>query len=58
MSRVIDRAQLAVTSDGDVVLNVAPFDVPKKVEEIVKMAGTTDEVCTAVRLTFERRLAA
>ena len=38
MSRVIDRAQLAVTSDGDVLLNVARFDVPKKIEEIVKMA--------------------
>ena len=38
MSRVIDRAQLAVTSDGDVLLNVARFDVPKKVEEIVRMA--------------------
>ena len=38
MSRVIDRAQLAVTSDGDVLLNVARFDVPKKVEEVVRMA--------------------
>jgi hypothetical protein len=38
MSRVIDRAQLAVTSDGDVLVNVARFDMPKKVEEIVKMA--------------------
>jgi hypothetical protein len=38
VSRVIDRAQLAVTSDGDVLLNVARFDVPKKIEEIVKMA--------------------
>ena len=38
MSRVIDRAQLAVTSDGAVLLNVARFDMPKKVEEIVRMA--------------------
>ena len=38
MSRVIDRAQLAVTSDGGVLLNVARFDVPKRIEEIVRMA--------------------
>jgi len=38
MSRVIDWAQLAVTIDGDVLINVARFDVPKKIEEIVKMA--------------------
>jgi len=38
MSRVIDRAQLAVTSDGDVLLNMARFDMPKRIEEIVRMA--------------------
>ncbi len=38
MSRVIDRAPLAVTSDGDVLLNVARFDEPKTVEEIVRLA--------------------
>jgi hypothetical protein len=38
VSRVIDRAQLAVTSDGEVLLNVARFDMPKKVEEIAGMA--------------------
>jgi hypothetical protein len=38
VSRVIDRAPLAVTSDGDVLLNVARFDEPKKIEEIVRMA--------------------
>jgi len=38
VSRVIDRAQLAVTSDGDVLLNVARFDMPKRIDEIVKMA--------------------
>ena len=38
MSRVIDRALLAVTSDGDVLLNVARFDVPKKIEDIVRVA--------------------
>jgi hypothetical protein len=38
MSRVIDRAPIALTSDGDVLLNVARFDMPKKVEEIVRMA--------------------
>jgi hypothetical protein len=38
VSRVIDRAQLAVTSDGDLLLNVARFDMPKRIEEIVRMA--------------------
>ncbi len=38
MSRVIDRAPLGLTSDGIVLLNVATFDVPKKLEEIVRMA--------------------
>jgi hypothetical protein len=38
VSRVIDRAPLAVTSDGEVLLNVARFDVPKKIEDIVRMA--------------------
>jgi hypothetical protein len=38
MSRVIDRAPVAVTSDGDVRLNVARFDVPKRIEEIAGMA--------------------
>ena len=38
MSRVNNRAPLAVTSNGDVLLNVARFDVPKKVEEVVRMA--------------------
>ena len=38
VSRVIDRAQLAVTSDGEVLLNVARFDVPKRIEEIVTAA--------------------
>ena len=38
MSRVIDRAVLAVTSDGLVLLNVARFDVPKRIEDIVRMA--------------------
>jgi hypothetical protein len=38
VSRVIERAPIAVTSDGDVLLNIARFDVPKRIEEIVKMA--------------------
>jgi hypothetical protein len=38
MSRVIDRAPLAVSSDGNVLLNVARFDVPKKIEDIVRTA--------------------
>ena len=38
MSRVIDVAQLAVTTDGDVLLNVARFDVPKTVQDIVRTA--------------------
>ena len=38
MSRVIDRAPLAVTSEGVVLLNVARFDVPKKIQEIVRVA--------------------
>jgi hypothetical protein len=38
VSRVIERAPIAVTSDGDVLLNVARFDVPKRIEETVKMA--------------------
>ncbi len=38
MSRVIARAPLAVTSDGDVLLNVAGFDEPERIEEIVRMA--------------------
>jgi hypothetical protein len=38
VSRVINRAPLAVTSDGDVLLNIARFDEPKKIEEIVRMA--------------------
>ncbi len=38
MSRVIDQALLAVTSDGEVLLNVGRFDVPKKIEEILRLA--------------------
>jgi hypothetical protein len=38
MSRTIDRAPLAVTSDGTVLLNVARFDVPRRIEEIVRVA--------------------
>jgi hypothetical protein len=38
MSRVIDRAALAVTSEGEVLLNLARFDVPKKMEDIVRAA--------------------
>ena len=38
MSRVVDRALLAVTSEGEVLLNVARFDVPKKIEDIVRTA--------------------
>jgi hypothetical protein len=38
VSRIIDRAPLALTSDGEVLLNVARFDVPKKIEEVVLMA--------------------
>lgn len=38
MSRVIDRAALAVTSDGIVLLNVARFDVPKTIDDIVRVA--------------------
>ena len=38
MSGVIDRAQLAVTSEGDVLLNVARFDVANRVEDVVRMA--------------------
>ena len=38
MSLVIDRALLAVTNEGEVLLNVARFDVPKKIEESVRFA--------------------
>jgi hypothetical protein len=38
MSRTVDRAPLAVTSDGTVLLNVARFDVPRRIEDIVRVA--------------------
>jgi hypothetical protein len=38
VSRVIDRAPIGVTSDGDVLLNVACFDTPTNLEEIVRLA--------------------
>jgi hypothetical protein len=38
MSRLIDRAPLAVTSEGVVLLNAAIFDVPKRIDAIVRVA--------------------
>jgi hypothetical protein len=38
MSRTIDRAPFAVTSDGSVLLNVAGFDVPKTLDALVRLA--------------------
>jgi hypothetical protein len=40
MSRTIDRASFAVTSDGAVLLNVAEFNVPKRLETLVRLART------------------
>lgn len=38
MSRGIDRSPLALTSDGVVLLNVAMFDGPKKLDMLLHIA--------------------
>ncbi len=38
MSRTIHRAPLALTTDGTVLVNVAGFDTPKRIETLVKLA--------------------
>jgi hypothetical protein len=38
VSRTIDRAPFALTSDGAVLLNVAGFDVPKRLEALLRLA--------------------
>lgn len=38
MSRSLVRDPLAITSDGTVLLNLAMFDVPKRIEKLVELA--------------------
>ena len=38
MSRAINRAPLAVTTDGTVLVNAVAFDVPKRIEALIESA--------------------
>jgi hypothetical protein len=38
VSRAVHRAPLALASDGTVLLNVAEFDEPKNIEDLVRTA--------------------